>query len=355
MKKHDNVDDNDDDLKKLKLKDTIINIHEVNNNENENYYNDNKIIVNYILNILYNAFVAILNLVMLVGSIVLCHMIIKNAKIPNFTFISKEMILIYIIVEILVRMLGIIQLNESMSKLKNGLLLNFKEKAGMILAKKEFYILYGRKRLSLLQIFELSNVSDNTIDIFNVKTIQFKIEASLLLISTFLMIIRFVFYYKTTTKLEEQSEEQQFSLSSKYTHKHGSNGFASLLIPLLDLVDFINLHYMLYYCGLLINSLYNSLRSLIRSLVRKKGVMSFVDVIAASSPVMLQCVVRGMTVVPTFIYFPESVQDVVIAQDIETIQEVATVQEVVTIQEVVAVQDVVIVQDVVAAVTVMTE
>ncbi|CAJ0923203.1 14700_t:CDS:2 [Entrophospora sp. SA101] len=340
MKKHDNVDDNDDDLKKLKLKDTIINIHEVNNNENENYYNDNKIIVNYILNILYNAFVAILNLVMLVGSIVLCHMIIKNAKIPNFTFISKEMILIYIIVEILVRMLGIIQLNESMSKLKNGLLLNFKEKAGMILAKKEFYILYGRKRLSLLQIFELSN---------------FKIEASLLLISTFLMIIRFVFYYKTTTKLEEQSEEQQFSLSSKYTHKHGSNGFASLLIPLLDLVDFINLHYMLYYCGLLINSLYNSLRSLIRSLVRKKGVMSFVDVIAASSPVMLQCVVRGMTVVPTFIYFPESVQDVVIAQDIETIQEVATVQEVVTIQEVVAVQDVVIVQDVVAAVTVMTE
>ncbi|CAH1759924.1 12677_t:CDS:2 [Entrophospora sp. SA101] len=338
MKKHDNVDDNDDDLKKLKLKDTIINIHEVNNNENENYYNDNKIIVNYILNILYNAFVAILNLVMLVGSIVLCHMIIKNAKIPNFTFISKEMILIYIIVEILVRMLGIIQLNESMSKLKNGLLLNFKEKAGMILAKKEFYILYGRKRLSLLQIFELSNVSDNTIDIFNVKTIQFKIEASLLLISTFLMIIRFVFYYKTTTKLEEQSEEQQFSLSSKYTHKHGSNGFASLLIPLLDLVDFINLHYMLYYCGLLINS-----------------VMSFVDVIAASSPVMLQCVVRGMTVVPTFIYFPESVQDVVIAQDIETIQEVATVQEVVTIQEVVAVQDVVIVQDVVAAVTVMTE
>ncbi|CAJ0827500.1 5636_t:CDS:2 [Entrophospora sp. SA101] len=220
MKKHDNVDDNDDDLKKLKLKDTIINIHEVNNNENENYYNDNKII---------------------------------NAKIPNFTFISKEMILIYIIVEILVRMLGIIQLNESMSKLKNGLLLNFKEKAGMILAKKEFYILYGRKRLSLLQIFELSN---------------FKIEASLLLISTFLMIIRFVFYYKTTTKLEEQSEEQQFSLSSKYTHKHGSNGFASLLIPLLDLVDFINLHYMLYYCGLLINSLYNSLRSLIRSLVR---------------------------------------------------------------------------------------
>ncbi|CAJ0648592.1 6499_t:CDS:2 [Entrophospora sp. SA101] len=316
MKKHDNVDDNDDDLKKLKLKDTIINIHEVNNNENENYYNDNKIIVNYILNILYNAFVAILNLVMLVGSIVLCHMIIKNAKIPNFTFISKEMILIYIIVEILVRMLGIIQLNESMSKLKNGLLLNFKEKAGMILAKKEFYILYGRKRLSLLQIFELSNVSDNT---------------------------------------KEQSEEQQFSLSSKYTHKHGSNGFASLLIPLLDLVDFINLHYMLYYCGLLINSLYNSLRSLIRSLVRKKGVMSFVDVIAASSPVMLQCVVRGMTVVPTFIYFPESVQDVVIAQDIETIQEVATVQEVVTIQEVVAVQDVVIVQDVVAAVTVMTE
>ncbi|CAJ0757276.1 2875_t:CDS:2 [Entrophospora sp. SA101] len=299
MKKHDNVDDNDDDLKKLKLKDTIINIHEVNNNENENYYNDNKIIVNYILNILYNAFVAILNLVMLVGSIVLCHMIIKNAKIPNFTFISKEMILIYIIVEILVRMLGIIQLNESMSKLKNGLLLNFKEKAGMILAKKEFYILYGRKRLSLLQIFELSNVSDNT---------------------------------------KEQSEEQQFSLSSKYTHKHGSNGFASLLIPLLDLVDFINLHYMLYYCGLLINS-----------------VMSFVDVIAASSPVMLQCVVRGMTVVPTFIYFPESVQDVVIAQDIETIQEVATVQEVVTIQEVVAVQDVVIVQDVVAAVTVMTE
>ncbi|CAJ0650721.1 5784_t:CDS:2, partial [Entrophospora sp. SA101] len=46
----------------------------------------------------------------------------------------------------------------------------------------------------------------------------------------------FVFYYKTTTKLEEQSEEQQFSLSSKYTHKHGSNGFASLLIPLLDLI-----------------------------------------------------------------------------------------------------------------------